>query len=97
MLDSMTPAEFRERMQADKLDPIDESWLQTGVIVAALRNTLWQIAAGFAGKRLQDDQYKKPSDFMPKVELQDEEKPQVNQASLDSFQTQMAATYGRYR
>lgn len=93
----MTPAEFRERMQADKLDPIDETWLQTGVIVAALRNTLWEIAASFAGKRLNDSQYKKPTDFMPKVDLKHEDRRQQDQASVDKFQAQMAATYGRYR
>lgn len=97
MLDRMTPAEFRERMQADKLDPIDESWLQTGVIVAALRNTLWEIAASFAGRRLQDHQYRKPTDFMPKVDMREEETQQANQASLDKFQAQMAATYGGNR
>ena len=74
MLDQITPEEFDERWRADSLDPIDESWYQTGVIAAAIVNELRSIASGLAGKQMSPSDFRKPEDYIPKLDL-DEPKP----------------------
>jgi hypothetical protein len=75
MLDALTPEEFDERWRADSLDPIDESWYQTGVICAAIVNAINTIAAGLGGSRLGPDDVRKPEDYIPKLDLPDKKPP----------------------
>lgn len=69
MLDAMTPGEFRERQIADLLDPIDDSWLQTGTICAAIHNAVMLALSAFAGDESEPPKLAKPGDYIPKVSV----------------------------
>lgn len=63
MLASMTVEQFEERMAADVLDPVDDSWQQAATITAAVVNELRAVVAAFAGGK--PHKYQPVSDFIP--------------------------------
>lgn len=97
MLDRMTPEEFEERLLAEELDPLDDSWRQTGTLAAAIVNTIRQLAAGLAGRNLRETDYASPDDFIPKLKVEEKTKTKSKKASLTHVEAQLKAAYGGNR
>ena len=91
MLDEMTPQQFDERWQADSLDPIDESWQQTGVLCAAIVNKITELACGLGGKSMEPHQLRKPEDYVPRVRYEDDPPPRPAGASLAEMEARHKA------
>lgn len=88
----MMPADdFRERMMADVIDPIDDSWQQAGTIAATVHNEIYQIAAMLESQKVDEKDWHDEQHYMPtrvreeRPEQTTEERDAQNAATLTHF------------
>jgi len=64
-------AEFTDWIAWDRIEPVGQAWLQTGVICATLANMITAAVGGKKGRR----KLWKPTDFMPVTEAKERQTP----------------------
>ena len=90
----MTPGQFSERLAADMLDPIDDTWMLAN-LMASIENQLKVVVARFGNEKLEKGDIAKVGDYLPKLAPT---KPAAKTSSnLQASQMQAKAIYGRRR
>jgi hypothetical protein len=85
MLAHMTPAQFHERMAADLLDPINDTWDQAGVIAATVHNEIQRIISGFSKSDMAESDIHTERQYQPPIRLAEKTKPASTDDDLKAF------------
>jgi len=79
--------------------PLDDGWRQADTIAGAIHNESERNLAQRAGlmglKGLPPEEWHKPGNYIPKLKFVKQKSIQVNQASIDVFQSMIEQQYGR--
>lgn len=90
MLEELTPAQLVEWRAARALVPLEDGWLQAGVIAAADHNQMERLMAMKAGRaRVARDRLLRPEDFIPRARCR-----VAGDESIAAHHAAVAARYG---
>jgi hypothetical protein len=96
MLECLSPLEFAELRVARPTIPLEDGWLQAGVICASNHNEWAGYRAGKAGRRIVPQNWlREGKDFIPRVRPKKLEHITVNQASISAYQAITEANFKR--
>ena len=89
MLESMTPGQMNEWLAFNSIEPLADSWLQTGIVSSTIHNELEVTRCSFGGKKNPD--LHEPAMYVP---TKSNASPKKRRMSVGEMQQVAAARVG---